>query len=152
MTWTGPRPARRHEASGGGTRTRGGLSRPVVAVLDTGTGAHPWLGDEVVVRDPEVLGEPIGLYPPGATDLTDTETGGMSVNPLTGGLDPAAGHGTFIAGLVFQGCPDAVILSCRSTAARGSSRSGTCCGPCAGCCSSMCSGCWDGPTTTRSTC
>ena len=81
-------------------------------MLDTGTGTHPWLGDPVVVRDPRVLGVPIGPHP-AQHDLRDSEIGGMAVDPLTGGLDPAAGHGTFIAGIVHQLCPDAVIMSCR---------------------------------------
>jgi subtilisin family serine protease len=39
--------------------------------------------------------------------------GGVSIYPITGPLDPVAGHGTFMAGLVHQQCPDAVILSPR---------------------------------------
>jgi subtilisin family serine protease len=37
----------------------------------------------------------------------------MAISPLTGGIDPVAGHGTFISGLVHQMCPDAVVLACR---------------------------------------
>ena len=113
MAWVGPSPARRHRAGETVSRTAKGLDRPVVAVLDTGTGTHPWLGDDVVVRNPTVLGVPIGPYPAAHPSAGDSEVGGMAGNPLTGGLDPASGHGTFIAGLVHQGCPDAVILSAR---------------------------------------
>jgi subtilisin family serine protease len=35
----------------------------------------------------------------------------LAIEPLTGALEPLAGHGTFIAGLVRQGCPQATILS-----------------------------------------
>src|SRR5690606_13802947 len=107
VTWVGPVPRRRHGRGRTVDRTADGLARPVVAVLDTGTGAHPWLGDDVVVRDPEVLGEPIGTYPRPDSLHEDCEGGGMARAPLTGGLDPVAGHGTFISGLVHQLCPDA---------------------------------------------
>ena len=112
MAWVGPRPARRlpdAEVRGAGK----GPARPVVAVLDTGTGEHPWFTGDVVVRDPEVLGIPIGPYPPVSPAWRDSERVGIRAEPLTGGLDPAAAHGTFIAGLVHQRCPDATVLSCR---------------------------------------
>lgn len=93
VTWVGPRPHRHREFSG---------RRPVVAVLDTAIGDHPWLIDEVVDRKPEVDGELIGSAAAGDD--------GMSVDPLEGVLDDDAGHGTFIAGLIHQLCPDARIL------------------------------------------
>ncbi|GAA3579079.1 S8 family serine peptidase [Microlunatus spumicola] len=102
VTWMGPPPARRAEADLEGAR------RPVVAVLDTGTGTHPWL-DAVVERDPRCGGLPIGLTEPS----TDVERLGVLSGALTGSLDVEAGHGTFIAGLVHQRCPDARILSVR---------------------------------------
>ena len=96
-----------------------GVRRPVVAVLDTGVGEHPWFDDDletrgtIVVRDPELLGQPLSTLPPTEYPYEDPEIGGVSVSPLTGPLDPVAGHGTFIAGLVHQLCPDAVILAPR---------------------------------------
>ena len=102
VRWVGPRPARLPEDQLGDRR------RPVVAVLDTGTGRHPWL-DDVVERTPTCGTLRIGLT---RTD-TDFERRGVVTGRLTGSLDIEAGHGTFIAGLVHQRCPDARILSIR---------------------------------------
>jgi subtilisin family serine protease len=86
-----------------------GRRRPVIALLDTGVGEHPWLPDDIVDRNPECAGLPIGITDP----LTHPESPGVTINPLVGGLDPTAGHGTFIAGLIRQTCPDADILAVR---------------------------------------
>ncbi|MEO6503872.1 MAG: S8/S53 family peptidase [Jatrophihabitantaceae bacterium] len=83
--------------------------RPVVAVLDTGVGKHPWLPASIVKRHPHVGSLPIGQTDP----ATDPEVNGRLGNPLEGTLDPDAGHGTFIAGLIRQICPDADILAVR---------------------------------------
>jgi subtilisin family serine protease len=85
--------------------------RPVVAVLDTGVGEHDWfpLDPETVVhRNPTFNGALIGLGEPDATERT-----GVIKHPLEGVLDAYSGHGTFIAGLIHQQCPDADILSVR---------------------------------------
>ena len=113
VMWAGAAPQRRLADGGSPYRAADGTRRPVVAILDTGVGEHPWLGDDVVVRDPQVLGAPIGCFAPPTARVEDSEIGGMSLAPLTGPLDPVAGHGTFIAGLVRQTAPDAAILSCR---------------------------------------
>jgi subtilisin family serine protease len=82
-----------------------GVQRPVVALVDTGIGAHPWFdGSHVVIRDAEIDGQPIGTFTEG--------------EPVTGHepsteLAPYVGHGTFIAGVVHQVCPDAAILPVR---------------------------------------
>lgn len=102
VTWLGPRPPRRTDDELDGAR------RPVVAVLDTGTGIHPWL-DDVVERDVRCGDLPIGL----TDESPDVERRGVVNGGLTGSLDIEAGHGTFIAGLVHQRCPDARILSVR---------------------------------------
>ena len=82
--------------------------RPVVGILDTGCGTHPWLKD--VVREDVMLdGAPIGYTDP----ETDPEAHGDLTGLLDGAIDALAGHGTFIAGLVHQACPDADILSWR---------------------------------------
>ncbi|MBL0885387.1 S8 family peptidase [Myceligenerans indicum] len=79
-----------------------GTARPVVAVVDTGIGTHPWFDDNsVVIRDAQVDGIPIGTY---SEDEPDTSPDGLT---------PFAGHGTFIAGVVHQVCPDAAILPVR---------------------------------------
>lgn len=82
--------------------------RPVVAILDTGLGTHPWFADNVT-RGASVKGYPIGL-----TDKDpDPEVTPILDDPLAVALDREAGHGTFIAGLVRQACPDAHLLSVR---------------------------------------
>jgi subtilisin family serine protease len=82
--------------------------RPVVATLDTGCGKHPWLS-AVVKAGPELDGQPIGH----SDDATDPERWPDQVGPLDGGIDALSGHGTFIAGLIHQACPDADIVAWR---------------------------------------
>jgi hypothetical protein len=76
----------------------------VVAILDSGCGQHDWF-DGVVTSG---YGN-IGYSDP----WTDPELWGDLTGALDGVIDPLSGHGTFIAGLVRQGCPDADILSWR---------------------------------------
>jgi serine protease len=83
--------------------------RPVVAVLDSGCGGHPWLDRAVVTEVRDAFGNVVGETDP----ATNPEVGGDVIGPLDGGLDWIAGHGTFAAGLVHQACPDATILSPR---------------------------------------
>jgi subtilisin family serine protease len=99
VSYVGAEPSRRHPDA----------TQPIVAVLDTGIGRHPWL-DGVVVEPRLRSGEPIGLeqHVP-----TDPEREPSAAEPLDGIFDDAAGHGTFIAGIVRQQCPDAVILPIR---------------------------------------
>lgn len=105
VTWVGPSPAERDPAD----VLYRGRRRPVVAVLDTGVGRHPWLPDAVVDRHPRCGTLHIGLpCAPGGDDHSD-----LAVDPLTGELAKASGHGTFVAGLVRQRCPEANILSVR---------------------------------------
>jgi subtilisin family serine protease len=97
-----------------GTVSRRGR-RPVVAVLDTGCGTHPWLPDDIVTRYPELDGRVIG-----ASDrATDPEDDGDLAGPFDGMLDTSAGHGTFIAGIVRQLCPDADLISIRVADSQG---------------------------------
>jgi serine protease len=98
VTYVGPEP-RRSSAK----------DRPVVAILDTGCGTHPWFRGDVLVPPYLDGGEPIGLDDP----ATDPERHPTLGQPLDGLLDDAAGHGTFIAGLIRQECPDARILPIR---------------------------------------
>lgn len=98
IAYAGPRPARSDQVQG---------ERPVVAILDSGCGQHPWL--DFVQRHVSLDGKAIGYV--GVAD--DPEVGGDYVGPLDGGLDPISGHGTFIAGLVHQRCPDADIVTWR---------------------------------------
>ena len=80
----------------------------MVATLDTGCGKHPWLAG-VVKAGPGLDGQPIGYV----DDRTDPEKWFDQVGPLDGGIDALAGHGTFIAGLIHQACPDADIVAWR---------------------------------------
>jgi hypothetical protein len=93
--------------------------RPVVAVLDTGMSEHAWLTG-VVSADPDVQAavlvaeqelqatqaEPVQFL----SDEWDTPYGD---GDLLDDLDSHAGHGTFIAGLVRQVAPDALVRSIR---------------------------------------
>ena len=77
----------------------------MVATLDTGCGKHPWLVP-VAAAGPALDGTPIGYV----DEATDPEIWFDQVGALDGGIDPLAGHGTFIAGLIHQACPDADIV------------------------------------------
>lgn len=100
VAYVGPAPIRTPDAK---MATR----RPVVAILDTGCGEHPWL-DDVVTRGVTLDGLAIGHE-------TSNDPGSYGELPgdLDRMIDPLFGQGTFIAGLVHQGCPDAEILSWR---------------------------------------
>ncbi len=102
VAWVGPEPVRRPD-------NELTCRRPVIAVLDTGIGSHRWFEDGSVQSHVTVAGVPIGLTDP----ATDAELTGVTVDPLEGVLDSDAGHGTFIAGLIRQKCPDATILAIR---------------------------------------
>ena len=82
---------------------------PCVAVLDTGLGAHPWFdGSPLVTPDPTVAGQRVGLnFPPDE----DPENTGVTIDRLNGMLDPMAGHGTFVSGVVRQHSPDAHLVA-----------------------------------------
>lgn len=99
VTYLGAKPTRRHPDA----------IRPIVAVFDTGWGEHPWLKDAVI--EPRLgAGEPIGIEPESPTNPERTPS---LAEPLDGIFDDAAGHGTFIAGIIHQECPDALILPVR---------------------------------------
>ena len=85
--------------------------RPGIAVLDTGVGRHPWFGvgapvinyavtDDLVL---EVLPDPL------AGPATETAEPVGPDFSLLGALGSHVGHGTFIAGLLRQGCPAATV-------------------------------------------
>ena len=90
VAYLGPSPAPRKLAHG----------KPVIAVLDTGIGEHDWLKHDTTVE-----------AAPGETYASDEpEDTGRTVAPLEGLLDDFAGHGTFIAGIIRQICPEAEIV------------------------------------------
>lgn len=121
----------RRKSAGDSVSTYG--RRPVVAVLDSGIRAHPWLN---VTAAP---GERYDTHPDGfvqidqriqaairteseqAADhgdwqrqvIEDERDAPITANPLIGELNPALGHSTFIAGIVRQVAPDAQVLAIR---------------------------------------
>lgn len=104
----GPAPQRLYADGKTPWLTATGVRRPVVAIVDTGIGEHPWLdGHRVVIRDAEVDGGPIGTFTEDEPDSTPDA------------LNPFAGHGTFIAGVIHQICPDAAILPVRAMSTDG---------------------------------
>ena len=109
--------------------------RPVVAVLDTGIRAHPWLdvrrdpaggylvdpADGFVMDDPGIQAVIYAEASFAATAqgdasrqlIADAWDGPAAGDPLLGELNDATGHGTFISGIVRQAAPDARVLSIR---------------------------------------
>jgi len=78
--------------------------RPVtVAVLDSPVAPHPWLPETVVDRAPTVGGIPVGDHGLLGASVVD--------NALLRQLGSHSGHGTFIAGLIRQACPEAHLVS-----------------------------------------
>ena len=92
VNWTGPAPQPRH----GHRRGR----RPVVAVLDTGVGEHPWLGDEHVTRDPRCSARSSAW-----ASRAGRARRAASPTPWSASSRSDSGHGTFIAGLRAPGVP-----------------------------------------------
>ncbi|WP_410666475.1 S8 family serine peptidase [Amycolatopsis sp. cmx-4-68] len=102
--------------------------RPVVAVLDTGIGPHPWFG--LADRSgPPPAGAGLAVAPDiqaailqaeldsGTTLptqlLTDYWDAPSTGQPLIGDVDTDTGHGLFIAGIIRQACPEADTLAIR---------------------------------------
>jgi hypothetical protein len=95
---------------------------PVIAVLDTGLGQHTWFPDEAADATAEKCtgscpgahrrvtfgGEPIGVWKEPSRDPENT---GVIIDDVNGLVDVLCGHGTFIAGVIRQRCPEAVILA-----------------------------------------
>jgi len=108
-TFVGPAPHRTY-GDGDVWTTAEGLARPVVAIVDTGVGEHPWFDapSSVIARGVLLDGAPIGTYDDHEPD-GDAEPGSTA----EGTIGSYSGHGTFIAGVVHQVCPDAVILPVR---------------------------------------
>jgi hypothetical protein len=106
--------------------------RPVVAVVDTGVRAHPWLdvapngaggytmpaGSFVTVDDAiqdaiRAEGEAVNGSDGSRQVIWAAWDKPMTANPLIGECNPALGHSTFIAGIVRQVAPDARVLAIR---------------------------------------
>lgn len=87
--------------------------RPRVVVLDTGIGDHPWFLDRpaqtrVTFADGRVVGPAVD---PGSINGLDADGSGAVADRLLGTLASHSGHGTFIAGLLRQSCPEADIVA-----------------------------------------
>ena len=81
------------------------LKRPPVVVMpDTGIGRHPWFPREQTPAAFPGQSRPVKIVDPPSAD----DNAGVST-PLTGELDRLAGHGTFIAGIIRQTSPAAVL-------------------------------------------
>ncbi len=106
----GPPPRRTHEVGSNPEITADGVRRPVVAIVDTGIGRHPWFDDsDAVLRGVTLSDGPIGTYP-----AEEPDGDALPQRSEEGEVIPShAGHGTFIAGIVHQVCPDAVLLPVR---------------------------------------
>ncbi len=92
-----------------------GRCRPRVVVLDTGIGQHPWFTAQPAESSITLPnGDPVGMDPNDADAIaTDPEAAGAVPDGMTGLLSTHAGHGTFIAGLLRQTCPEAQISALR---------------------------------------
>lgn len=89
--------------------------RPGVVVLDTGCGQHDWFtADPVNTVLRTSNNSSVGMDPsaPGFA-ATDPEGAGSILDPMSGSLASHAGHGTFIAGILRQICPEAQIHGLR---------------------------------------
>lgn len=101
--------------------------RPVIAVLDTGIGPHPWFG--LADRSgPPAAGSGLVVAPDIQAAILQAELASGTVptqlladywdapstgQPLIGDIDTDTGHGTFIAGIIRQACPEADTLAIR---------------------------------------
>lgn len=94
-----------------------GERRPVIVVLDSGTGNHPWLTPDVFtvrhsVQTAVIRASLAGAGPDGP--VIDSASDGPAVDdPLVGALASHFGHGTFIAGILRQLAPGADIQMVR---------------------------------------
>ncbi len=93
--------------------SRSAERRPRVVVLDTGIGDHPWFRSAparttITFADGSTVGPDITLAPGKASNGGSDRA---TADPLLGALPTHAGHGTFIAGLLRQACPEAEIVA-----------------------------------------
>jgi hypothetical protein len=95
-----------------------GRRRPVVAILDTGIGKHPWL-PRTATDGPDAFVEfnatqPIPKEDPeSGSSTTPVVNAPFVAGRLSGRLPTHAGHGTHLAGLVRQIAPNARVLPIR---------------------------------------
>ena len=89
-----------------------GGRRPLIAVLDTGIGRHPWLREEAELGHADAGGIGAAGVSGDSFVIDDEELQAwIDIDEVEDG--PDYGHGTFIAGIVRQACPDARVLNIR---------------------------------------
>ena len=115
VVWSAPDPRRNAKVPSPGA--------PVVAVLDTGLGVHPWFKEQVTTRDDNGVQHTTTRWREGVVDALDfgiglrqdptrdPENTGVIFDRLNGLVDALCGHGTFVTGIVRQRCPEATIIS-----------------------------------------
>ncbi|HWM20739.1 MAG TPA: S8 family serine peptidase [Ilumatobacteraceae bacterium] len=91
-----------------------GRRRPAVLILDTGLnttrdGATAHARHEMLRGDRLILRDPWRSDPTGIVDDEDEADDDPSTAEGAGVVDRAAGHGTFIAGIVRRLCPEAIV-------------------------------------------
>jgi hypothetical protein len=91
------------------TAAPGGPRPPVVVVLDSGLGAHPWFADGFLTVRAAAQAAVVAGAIPGAPAITGPNDGPVTDQPLIGALASHFGHGTFIAGVIRQSAPMARV-------------------------------------------
>ncbi|ASK66874.1 hypothetical protein CFK39_14850 [Brachybacterium avium] len=90
---------------------------PVIAVLDSGIGAHPWFAVEgegfTRFRGPGTDPQAVALF-----DAPESAAAAPG-DSLNGRLEALAGHGTFVAGIIRQRCAHAHLLDVPVMGAQG---------------------------------
>ncbi len=90
-----------------------GGRRPRVVVLDTGIGDHPWFRDRPAQTTISLAGgRTVGpQFDPHSIKGLEADGSGAIAVALLGTLASHSGHGTFIAGVLRQACPDVDIVA-----------------------------------------
>ncbi|HEV2344843.1 MAG TPA: S8 family serine peptidase [Actinocrinis sp.] len=97
-----------------------GGRRPVIAVLDTGIGTNAWLdaskdyADDAFVLLDQAMQGLVAMNETGDPEILSSSIDApVYDSPITRGLNTHSGHGSFIAGIIRQSCPDAMVRSVR---------------------------------------
>ncbi len=85
--------------------------QPRVVVLDTGIGEHPWFSADPAVTTVRLSDRTIGPSLDPESIIGAAGSSRLVDDAMLGTLGTDAGHGTFIAGLLRQACPEAEIVA-----------------------------------------